>query len=178
MANIIRFANHAQAILYECELKGQMSDGYWENSRPHDHWKIMCDAEVTHAFHADLDSDVIGKNFKPMRKYNFNDKSLVDCVGERMIGFVKFYTAFPDAYYDDHWDFEFEGSAQRITENVIKSLNKVTGYYREKAERIMKTLGVKTIDELTEAMQKVDRVEYTMKMLRKDLKHMSEIVNA
>lgn len=174
MTNMIRFANAAQAILFECELKGQISDGHWENSRPYDHYRIMCDAKVTHAFHADSDGAVIGKNFTPKRKYNFNDKSLVDCVGQRMISYVKFYTAFPGISFDNHWDFDFAETAQEITLSVSRGLNEASGYNRG----IMKTLNVTTIDELTKAMQKVDAVEYTMKMLRKDLKAMSELVNA
>lgn len=178
MTNMIRFANAAQAILFECELKGQISDGHWENSRPHNHYKIMCNAKATHAFDADSVEAVIGKNFNPMRKYNFNDKFLVDCVGDRMIGFVKFYTAFPNISFDNHWDFDFAETAQEIVLSVSRGLNEASGYYREKAERIMKTLNVNTIDELTEAMQKVDQVKYDKKMLRKDLKQMSEIVNS
>lgn len=177
MTNMIRFENHAQEILMECELKGQISDGYWENSRPYDHWQIMCGAKITHAFKADSDGAVVGKNFCPVRKYNFNDKFLIDIVGYRMIAFVKFYTAFPNVSYENSDDFEFDMNAQEITVSVMKGL-KESGYYFNKATRIMKTLNVTTIDELTEAMQKVDQVEYTMKMLRKDLKAMSKLVNS
>ncbi len=182
MTNMIRFANAAQATLFECELKGQISDGYWENSRPYDHWKIMRDAKVTHAFHADPDGAVVGKNFRPKRKYNFNSKSLVDCVGKRMIAFVKFYTAFPNISFDNHWDFEFDESAQEITAKVISYLKedptKMRGYYNEIATRTMNALSAKTVDEVAEMMKTVDAVEYNMKMLRKDLKQMSELVNA
>lgn len=33
----INFKNRNQVALYEMELKGQLSDGYWENSRPRNH---------------------------------------------------------------------------------------------------------------------------------------------
>lgn len=179
MSNMIRFANAAQAILFECELKGQISDGHWENSRPYDHYKIMCDAKITHAFHGETDGAVIGKNFRPMRKYNFNDRFLIDCVGQRMIGYVKFFTAFPEISLGMHHDVDYEGpSAQEITKTAMRGLNEVSGWCHDRAKRIMDALHVKNVDELTEAMQKVDRVEYTMKMLRKDLKAMSELVNS
>lgn len=178
MTNMIRFANHAQEVLMECELKGQISDGRWENSRPYNHWQAICNAKITHAFDATNDHALVGKNFHPSRKYNFTDKDLLDCVANRMIGFVKFYTAFPNVSYVHHWDFEFERSAHEITENVIRYMKGGAAYTTEKAKRIMYTVGATTIDELTEAMQKVDQVEYTMKMLRKDLNEMKTIVNS
>lgn len=178
MSNMIRFANAAQAILFECELSGQISDGYWENSRPHDHWKIMCSAKITHAFDGDVTGAVIGKNFRPMRKYNFNNKELIDIVGNRMIGIVKFYTAFPNVSFDNHWDFEFNESAQEIAVEVKSCSKQHEEYYRQKAARIMTTMGATTIDDLENMLKKVDEVKYDMKMLRKDLKAMSELVNA
>lgn len=34
------------AALFQHELKGQFSDGLWENARPHDHWKFWNGLEV------------------------------------------------------------------------------------------------------------------------------------
>lgn len=31
--------------LWDAEVTGQLSDGTWENARPHDHWKFWCDLE-------------------------------------------------------------------------------------------------------------------------------------
>lgn len=182
MTKMIRFANAAQAIIFECELLGQISDGYWENSRPHDHWLDFSDVKVTHAFHADTDGAVIGKNFHTSRKYNFSDPGLLEIVGQRMINFVKFYTAFPNADHDfkNHWDFSYEGpTAQKITERVRNGLSKSgTGYQADTAKRAMKVLNVTNSTRFAEAMQKVDAVQYDMKALKKDLKQIKEIVNA
>lgn len=38
--------NAVQKALFEQELNGQISDGYWENSRPYDHWKSFRGIEV------------------------------------------------------------------------------------------------------------------------------------
>lgn len=38
--NIICLPTASAAALWTFELKGQLSDGYWENSRPHDHWRF------------------------------------------------------------------------------------------------------------------------------------------
>lgn len=35
----IYFPTVAAALIYEFELSGQISDGYWENARPYDHWQ-------------------------------------------------------------------------------------------------------------------------------------------
>lgn len=35
----VYFPNIASWFIFEAELSGQISDGYWENSRPYDHWK-------------------------------------------------------------------------------------------------------------------------------------------
>lgn len=35
----IHFTTKGALAIYECELQGQVSDGYWENARPSNHWK-------------------------------------------------------------------------------------------------------------------------------------------
>ena len=42
----IHFANNEAACLFATEITGQLSDGRWENTRPYDHWKFWCNAEV------------------------------------------------------------------------------------------------------------------------------------
>ena len=41
--NTIYFKNASAFAIYLCELLGQVSDGYWENSRPSSHWKWIGD---------------------------------------------------------------------------------------------------------------------------------------
>lgn len=41
----IYFPNAASALIYLFELQGQISDGYWENARPYDHWKWISRTE-------------------------------------------------------------------------------------------------------------------------------------
>jgi len=42
----VYFKNLAQAVIYEGEIKGQLSDGHWENTRPFNHWEAPCRLEV------------------------------------------------------------------------------------------------------------------------------------
>lgn len=83
----IVWRNLAQAVLFEQELKGQISDGNWENSSPEYHWHRMCDAlsEVS----TTEDGSDCGPNFAPVRRYNFNDKDLLEVVGDRMLEYVR-----------------------------------------------------------------------------------------
>ena len=46
MANILQFSNLRSALLYAFELEGQISDGKYENSRPYDHWRWVCDTKI------------------------------------------------------------------------------------------------------------------------------------
>lgn len=178
MSKMIRFNNAAQAIIFECELLGQISDGYWENAKPHDHYEDFDDVKVTHAFHAESDGAVVGKNFRTRRAYNFNAPELLKCVGQRMINFVKFYTAFPNTSLENHWDFSYDDeSAQSLAMIVAAGLNQSSGYYHTKAERIMSAINAKTLDDVIEAMKRVDAIRYDMKDLKKDLKEIRAIVN-
>ena len=88
MSNQIRVATKSQAILMELELKGQVSDGYWENSYPHD-YKPVCSAEVI------VDPDNVGINFTPSRAYNFASPKLIEYVGDRMQQIVLLSWMFP-----------------------------------------------------------------------------------
>lgn len=164
-------ANRQQAILYECELKGQISDGYWENSVPHNHWRVPCRADAVVA----TGDQKVGANFPILRKgYNFAAKLLLDCVGNRMIGYVKMYTVFPNLSYNNNHDYSFELTAQELVTETERGLKDTQSkYWNEKAHRVMKAFDVKTIEELRKLLAIVDAVPYGMKELKKDLKALS-----
>jgi hypothetical protein len=76
--------NEAQRILFEDELKGQLSDGRWENSRPYDHWECWSDAEVI------VDPDNVGRDFYAKRDgYCFTEKDLLSVIGDQMLESVQ-----------------------------------------------------------------------------------------
>jgi hypothetical protein len=75
----INVRNVAQAALLEMEIKGQLSDGHWENTRPDDHWQIWCDADVV------VEPRNVGRDFWARKdNYGLTSKDLLDVVGERM----------------------------------------------------------------------------------------------
>ena len=81
--NKVTFRNGEQAAIFEHELKGQISDGLWENT-PYTDFEVWCNAKVEVGEH-------IGRNFPHVRKDNFGvaAKKLVDIVGDRMLGYAR-----------------------------------------------------------------------------------------
>jgi hypothetical protein len=80
----LNFRTEDQKVLFDHEIRGQLSDGYWENTRPHRHHSVWCRAETR------VDPANIGRDFwAPKCNYNLVNKDLLDVVGNRMIAFVK-----------------------------------------------------------------------------------------
>lgn len=165
---VIAFMNRPQVILYECELKGQLSDGYWENSRPNDHWEYMSDATAI------IDPSNLGPNFYPKRKYNFAAKDLVEVVGQRMIWWVKFYTFLPNLPLDEHWAYDLSDGLNDI-KSMLRYASEGEKYYREKIQKIQLATHNTNLYEVYEDV--ISQVKYTEKDLKRDLKQMSQIVN-
>lgn len=156
--SVISVRNQAQVTLLECELKGQLSDGNWENSSPRDHWEQPCAAEVV------IGTDKFGPNFYPRRAYNFANKDLLEVVQDRMIRAVRFVAA---------------GYA---IEDVHHGLSDVTpgeftyqGEYWDKKRARYAALGIKSMDDYNAILATLP--EYTPAQLRKDLKQMSADYN-
>lgn len=83
-SGVLRVRNDAQAILFEHELKGQISDGQWENALPYDHYEAWCDAIV------DVDPANVGRDFYVRRKsYGFSREAFLEGICERMLGYVR-----------------------------------------------------------------------------------------
>lgn len=77
---VLNVRNEAQKVILEKEMFGQISDGMWENTSPHDHWEPWCDATVV------VDPTNVGRNFYARKdNYNLNNKELLEIVGQRML---------------------------------------------------------------------------------------------
>lgn len=100
--------NRAQATILVCEMRGQLSDGRWENSNPMDHWRRPCDAMV---FVSSEIGQPVGKNWEHARGYNFGEKDLVEQLSFRMVQYVRFALAFPAIPVEviDRYESEIEG---------------------------------------------------------------------
>lgn len=91
----LAFATAAQLILWNTELRGQLSDGYWENARNAGgtpHWRPWCDAKAV------VDPANPGRDFFAAREaYNFTAPDLLDVVGDRMCYRLALLEQQPDA---------------------------------------------------------------------------------
>jgi len=99
----IYFRNNIQKALFECELKGQISDGNWENSRPMNHWEGPCRA----AIEVDPTNPRVDGVYL-RRLYDFANKELLDIVGQRMVNICNLTEAGYDSEIVDAFN-EFDG---------------------------------------------------------------------
>lgn len=81
----LSFRTATQAAIFECELKGQISDGHWENTSATG-WQEWCNADVRVA----PTPEDIGRDFHVVKdNFNFANKDLLDVVGERMKNYAR-----------------------------------------------------------------------------------------
>ena len=99
MSNQITFSSRTQGAIFQNEIKGQISDGMWENS-PGTDWETWCDTEV-----------LVGANTGRrgyVRKAGFALERLAkhDVVAARMISYARLAIAFPHSDWDDLYRLE------------------------------------------------------------------------
>lgn len=71
------------AVLFEHEVRGQISDGMWENSTPYDHWRFWCrlTVEFKKGETARVETPCPGSCLKT----GYNVAELYEYVGDRML---------------------------------------------------------------------------------------------
>lgn len=98
--NTLVVASIEEKILYIHEIRGQLSDGNWENTRPHEHWRPWCDVSWQSCV---VDPKNVGPEFfAPKDNYRLTD--LIQYIGDRMLFYLNLYAWSPDtilAYLDD-----------------------------------------------------------------------------
>lgn len=163
-AEVLYVENRQQAAIYEWEMKGQMSDGRWENSRPHGHWRTPNDAVAV------VRPAKIGRNFYVDRGYNFGEKELFEAVGERMTRFARIALAFPAISVQDlepyRWDFDNDLRASRGHYSA--------DYQAECNKRITELLALVGVADANEFESRVEAVTYTEKNCRRDASRLTK----
>lgn len=168
--------NFSQMVLWECEIKGQLSDGYWEGSLPSNHWEQPCGATARLIFGGKFELGTV--NWSAKLRYKFNDPELKEAVGKRMINFVKFYSTFPHVSFKDRWNFECNDSILELADRIQEDFNETKElYWKDKAQRLINSLEVCNIEELKQKLMIVNSFEYTETDLTKDLISLSKIVS-
>jgi hypothetical protein len=157
----LTFRNLAQKILWESEIVGQLSDGHWENSRPHDHWKAWSNAKVEIG-------EKVGRDFSVKREqYALRSKFLLDIVGKRMLTQVRLGLK----YGADKMDlfasaFDIDGNFRGIPGPEC------TGKYWDELRAKMATMDA----ELEEIKTVAADETYSRKDMLRDLKDMQAIM--
>jgi hypothetical protein len=75
------FPNAGLKALFDHEIRGQLSDGAWENSTPHNHWLFWChlNTEVGSDWAFKFNRDVYTHEYRhPVKKSAYNLLTLVD----------------------------------------------------------------------------------------------------
>lgn len=84
----LTFRTVSQAVLFSHELRGQISDGHWENLGRRDHWQAWCNCEVAVG-------SPVGRDFCARYDgYNFTSRELLEVVEKRMLGQVRVALAY------------------------------------------------------------------------------------
>lgn len=147
MENVLTVKTAVQAALFEHELKGQLSDGAWENAEPHDHWEVWCLAKVTVG-------ENIGRNFYARRdSYAFSRQDmLLDIIGTRMLAIARLaFAGFSPE--------EMQALRWRVDDGQLTLPEYLSTEDRTKIEAI-------GLDRIATALADPT---YTMKMLKADL---------
>lgn len=93
---ILKVKNIQQRVLFNWEICGQLSDGYWENTKPNGHWQIwsLCECLVS-------TDGRYGRNFYALRDdYNLVANELLEAVGQRMHKYAVIALALGDGFDD------------------------------------------------------------------------------
>lgn len=155
--------NPDQVALFEFELKGQLSDGHWENATPGDHWRSWCLSKV-------VVGDPVGRDFDVRRdRYGLSSPFLLDIVGGRMLGQVRLARAFGfEAVRDDLESF-IECNGNFKVGIYLKSMLG-TGYFADKWAALK---GKYQLDDLLKAL---NDEAYGRRELVKDLRDIGRIM--
>ena len=160
--------NIAQKVLMDFELKGQFSDGHWENSRQD--WKLWCDTDFIVSTDGKLGTVGIGDWKKRRARYNLSAKSLLEVVGDRMMAAVRVCQKFPKLA-----DMrEIRHAIEFVAEEALNPSYPQMDYAREYQTKVEKVVGSKNMAEFNRVA--ADTTLYTMKMMRKDLNDLKDIM--
>lgn len=158
--NTITFRTATQAAIFEHELKGQFSDGHWENCshKAETSWRPWCRAKV-------LVGPNVGRNFDMWGlkdNYNLSSRELLEVVQHRMIGYAKLALIFG---FEGMKEFEelvgcdgIECPRESLKGELWDARRKLYG-------RLISEVG---------SIDAISRVKYTEKDLLKDLREMKK----
>lgn len=147
---VLHLKNKVQAALWNWEIRGQLSDGAWENSSPYDHWKAWNKAKVV------IDGKL--ENSVSAQKRNYGLYTLIQYVGDRMVNICNLVHNGYDGD-DIHDTYAYETDWDKL-ENSAQGGDK---YWVDKFNKIKKIFGTKLV------YDQALKGPYTVSSLRKEL---------
>ncbi len=189
MKDTITFETITQAAVFELELKGQISDGKWEND-PSSNYETWCDAKVL----VSDNEDDLGRDFYVSKNLGFSSKELFEIVGDRMqhygrMGLVadrlfpelstkkklRIASILEDCIWvggtDDEGDKPaWKGLPKWIRDNMAKNTEWAEKYILPSWELLMEVGVIRILEEASDAF-----VDYTEADCRKDTIRISKI---
>ncbi len=167
MTKTLTVQNVEQAACF-LELDGQISDGFWENAKPYDHYKPWTSCEVVVAASATMDDARLGRNFYAQKdNYNFTAPELLSVVGRRMLGVVRIARAFGIAMAET-FEHRVDCSDGKIDWTDMTNLRAATDW--------AETLGVNSIEVKNRIDAALVDETYGMRELKSDLIRLKAIV--
>lgn len=157
-AGTITLANPTQVALYKGMLIGQMSDGFWEDKGPRDHWRPMAQADVR-----------VGKpgmDFTPRRPYGFV-RELIPLIGEELLTLARATKAYPNV----DW-VPLAHAITYIADNNVEDLK--ADWQQKYVQAVLQATGE---SDIAQVLAKINGQAYSMQDLRRDLRAIQEVIN-
>jgi hypothetical protein len=126
MTNILYVRTPVQKEIFEKELQGQLSDGYWENVKT-DERLWFCDVRVAKK------DEKVGCTFKARYFVDFSDSDMIDVVGDSMVDYAKKISS-------SYNETKLIDDLIELTDIVFKK-EKVVNLDKKVANRIAKAIG-------------------------------------
>jgi len=176
----ISFPTRSALAVWRAEILGQLSDGMWENTAPHDHWEfwhqLRTVVDGSKKPHVVMDE---GRHVPYNQKVSYNVAGLYPIIGDRMLAFGRMgrtlssvvdVDAPKDPGYDErHGGTKFDAcvhAAEYLAEMGLEAFlaERASGKYSKPWTESY----LKQVDE--ETARRFFSTKYTMKDLRADVK--------
>lgn len=157
----IAFKTRTQEMIWRCEILGQLSDGYWENTRPHNHYKFWHRLEPVTA--RDGEPAVITSDSFCEKRGGYNLHALLQYVGDRMVQIGRMATAGGDEAACDAVEYMPAGLEEFI------AVKESGDWGHDFIKDYMKAVSV-------EQAKRYYNTPYFMKDLKKDLTEIKKVM--
>ncbi len=133
----------------------------WENSIPHNHYKVPSSADV----HVDAANPRL--DFRPVRGYNFANRDLLEYVGDRMLMYARTAIAYPGVSID-------------AIRNVDAGewIWKDTPCLDYRVAQLQVAFNADNAADMDRVRAELNSVPYSMTDLKKDLREITEVFRA